>query len=107
MASTFRANGLDKNIIICPTHRTRLKRLILGSRTKIINLYYRLDRLDRLERLDRLDRVNRLDSLDRLDILDRLDRLDILDKLDKWIDWISWIDWCRYIDPWARIGQSG
>ena len=50
--------------------QTRLKRLILGSRTKIINLDYRLDSLDSL---DRLDRVDRLDRLDRLDSLDRLE----------------------------------
>ena len=31
-----------------PDTLTRLKRLILGSRKKIINLDYRLDRLDRL-----------------------------------------------------------
>ena len=36
---------------------TRLKRLILGSRKKIINLDYRLDRLDRLDRLEKLDRL--------------------------------------------------
>ena len=34
-----------------PDTLTRLKRLILGSRKKIINLDYRLDRLDRLDRL--------------------------------------------------------
>ena len=49
---------------------TRLKRLILGSRTKIINLDYRLDRLDRPDRLDRLERLDRLDRLDRRDRLE-------------------------------------
>ena len=55
---------------LCIVKQTRLKRLILGSRTKIINLDYRLDRLERLDRLDRLDRPNRLDRLDRRDRLE-------------------------------------
>jgi hypothetical protein len=53
---------------------TRLKRLILGSRRKIINFDYRLDSLDGLDSLDRLDRLDSLDRMDRLDRLDRLDR---------------------------------
>ena len=60
---------------------TRLKRLILGSRTKIINLDYRLDRLDRPDRLDRLERLDRLDRLDRPNRLDRLDRRDRLEYI--------------------------
>ena len=63
------------------TNKTRLKRLILGSRTKIINLDYRLDRLDRPDRLDRLERLERLDRLDRLDRPNRLDRLDRLEYI--------------------------
>ena len=34
---------------------TRLKRLILGSRKKIMNLDYRLDRQDTLDTLDKAD----------------------------------------------------
>ena len=41
--------------------KTRLKRLILGSRRKIINLDYRLDSLDRLDRLVSLDRLDWID----------------------------------------------
>ena len=44
--------------------KTRLKRLILGSRTKIINWDYRLVSLDSLDRLDRLVRLDRLDRLE-------------------------------------------
>ena len=43
--------------------KTRLKRLILGSGTKITKLDYRLDSQDSLERLDRMERMNRMDRL--------------------------------------------
>ena len=70
------AGFIGSNLIKHLLKKTRLKRLILGSRSKIINLDYRLDsqnRVDSLNRLDRLDSLNRLDSLDRLDSLNRLD----------------------------------
>ena len=60
--------------------KTRLKRLILGSRKKIMNFNYRLDKLDKQDRLDSLDRMDRLDRLDRLDRPNRLDRLERLDS---------------------------
>ena len=53
--------------------KTRLKRLILGSRKKIMNFNYRLDKLDKQDRLDSLDRLDRLDRPNRLDRLERLD----------------------------------
>ena len=53
---------MSVSLLITESKQTRLKRLILGSRRKIINLDYRLDRLDNL---DRLYGPNRLDRLDR------------------------------------------
>ena len=43
-----------KIILNVKTKKTRLKRLILGSRRKVINLDYRLYSLNRLDSLDRL-----------------------------------------------------
>ena len=60
-------------MIMTRSQTTILKRLILGSRKKIIILDYKLDKL---EKQDRLDSLYSLDNLDRPDRLDRLERLD-------------------------------
>ena len=57
---------------------TRLKRLILGSRTKNKKLDYRLDSQDSLERLDRMERMNTMDRLSET----KIERIDL-------IDWIT------------------
>ena len=86
--------------LLDPIRWTRLKRLILGSRKKIINLDYRLDRLDKLDRLIWMSKksifqkwLNKTKKITKqtlkdcwkppLDYITRSSGLDRLERLDK------------------------